>query len=177
MRFQCPAANPWPLARCDLKPASTTRDNRGRLHIPVAPDVAASPPQSCTQQSVTIPPEAGAKFHQELLYGSAEWQTAYNSLRNTNEGMNGYLKDSAHENLDNPDRRRIHGVAAQTLLVAFLVVAANVRKIRTFLYAGRVGKSNNGKRPRRRVTKPINTWRPKSSTVSTTGDPDPPLIV
>jgi len=56
------------------------------------------------------------------------------------------------------------------------VVAANVRKIRTFLYTGRVGNPLRGKRPRRRVTESIKTWRPKSSTVSTTGDPDPPLI-
>ena len=31
------------------------------------------------------------------------------------------------------DERRIHGLAAQSVLVAFLVVAANVRKIRAFM--------------------------------------------
>jgi hypothetical protein len=35
--------------------------------------------------------------------------------------------------LDNPERRRIRGVAAQSVFVAFLLVAANMRKTRTFL--------------------------------------------
>jgi hypothetical protein len=86
-----------------------TRDTLGRLHIHVAADVASAPPKSCTQESVTVPPSAGAKFHQELVFESPEWKFAYNSLRNTNEGMNGYIKDPAHEALDDPGRRRIHG--------------------------------------------------------------------
>ena len=63
-----------------------------------------APPKSCTQQSVTVPPTAGAKFHQELVFESPEWDFAYHSLRNTNEGMNGYVKDPAHEALDDPGR-------------------------------------------------------------------------
>ena len=161
------------MVRCPLKPASTTRDNRGRLHIAVGPELAANPPRSCTQQSVTLPPEAGAKFRQELLFGSPQWKTAYNSLRNTNEGMNGYLKDPANEALDDPGRRRIHGVAAQSVLVAFLVVAANVRKIRTFMswHPGTLPR----RRARRRTTKPVSAWRPPSPGVALTADPDPPL--
>ena len=65
-----------------------------------------------------MPPAAGARFHPELAFESPEWKFAYNSLRNTNEGMNGYIKDPAHEALDDPGRRRIHGVAAQSLFVA-----------------------------------------------------------
>jgi hypothetical protein len=79
------AANPWPLARCELKPALVRTQNRGGFRIMVRPDVATNPPPSCTQQSVTIPPAAGAKFAQTLLYGSAEWQAMYATLRNTNE--------------------------------------------------------------------------------------------
>jgi hypothetical protein len=89
VRLQCPAAGTWPTARCPLKPASMTRDTLGRLHIPVAADLAVAPPKSCTQQSVTVPPSAGAKFHQELVFESPVWKFAYNSQRNTNEGMNG----------------------------------------------------------------------------------------
>jgi len=111
----------------------------------------------------------------EPLYGSAEWQTAYNSLRNTNEGMNGYIKDPAHEALDDPGRRRIHGRAAQSVLVALLVVAANVRKIRAFQFVARVGKPDKGTRPRRRATGSIKAWRPESATAAISGDPDPPL--
>jgi hypothetical protein len=95
-------------------------------------------------------------------------------LRNTNEGMNGFLKDPAHEALDEPGRRRIHGVAAQSVLTALLVMAANVRKIRTFLAtkaATRIGAA----RPRRRRTRSIETWRPTSLSARPTPGPDPPL--
>ncbi len=176
VRLQCPAAGSWPMARCPLKPASMTRDTLGRLHIPVAADLAAAPPKSCTQQSVTVPPTAGAKFHQELVFESPEWKFAYNALRNTNEGMNGYVKDPAHEALDDPGRRRIHGVAAQSLSVALLVVAANVRKIRLFLAARTVEGSSRSRRPRRRKTTPITHWRPPAATATGSSDPDPPLI-
>src|SRR5664280_2758331 len=100
-----------------------------RLRIPVTDH----PPPICTQQSVTVPPEAGAKFAQPLLYGSDEWQAAYATLRSTNEGMNGFLKDGAREALGDPQRRRIRGVAAQSVFVALLLCAANLRKIDRFL--------------------------------------------
>ena len=176
VRLQCPAAGSWKMARCPLKPASMTRDTRGRLHIHVNADLAAAPPKSCTQESVTVPPSAGAKFHQELLFESPEWKFAYNSLRNTNEGMNGFIKDPSQEALDDPGRRRIHGVAAQSLSVALLVVAANVRKIRSFLAARTAEGSTKPRRPRRRKTSSIAHWRPPSATATGSSDPDPPLI-
>jgi hypothetical protein len=36
----------------------------GRIRIPVSADGRRPPPKICTQQSVTVPPEAGAKFGQ-----------------------------------------------------------------------------------------------------------------
>jgi len=122
-----------------------------------------------------VPPSAGAKFQQELVFESREWKFAYNSLRNTNEGMNGYSKDPAHEALDDPGRRRIHGVAAQSLFVALLVVAANVRKIRSFVAGTATGRSNKPRRPRRRKTTPITQWRPTAAAASGSSDPDPPI--
>jgi len=38
--------------------------------------------------------------------------------------MNGFVKDGAHEALGDPQRRRIRGVVAQSVLVAFLLLAA-----------------------------------------------------
>jgi hypothetical protein len=58
--------------------------------------------------------------------------STYATLRNTNNGFNGYVKDLAHEALDDAGHRRLNGVAAQSMLTALLVMAANVRKIRTF---------------------------------------------
>jgi hypothetical protein len=89
--------------------------------------------------------------------------------------MNGYIKDPAHEALDDPGRRRIHGRAALSVLVALLVVAANVRKIRAFQFAVSAGKPDKGTRPRRWVTGSIKAWRPKSAIAAISGDPDPPL--
>ena len=121
VRLRCPASNPAPVARCDVKPASVRPSTQGRLRIPVTAAVADHPPKICTQQSVTVPPEAGAKFAQPLLYGSEEWQAAYATLRSTNEGMNGFMKDGAREALGDPHRRRIRGVAAQSVFVALLL--------------------------------------------------------
>ena len=110
------------------------------------------------------------------MFESPEWGFAYHSLRNTNEGINGYIKDPAHEALDDPGRRPIHGVAAQSLFVALLVVAANVRKIRSFQAARTAGGSSKPRRPRRRKTTPITHWRPSAATATDSSDPDPPLI-
>jgi len=177
VRMQCPAANQWQLARCDLKPASVSDATQGRLRIMPSAQLKDSPPPSCTQQSVTISPDAGAKHHQELLFQSAAWHTTYSLLRNTNEGMNGYVKDPAHEALDEPGRRRVHGVAAQSVITAFSMMAANVRKIRTFLAMKSQALSGSVKRrPRRRRTRPIQSWHPASLGLDPTPEPEPPLI-
>ena len=90
--------------------------------------------------------------------------------------MNGYIKDPAHEALDDPGRRRIHGVAAQSLSVALLVVAANLRKIRSFLAARALESSSKPRRPRRRRATPVGHWRPSAAAATGSSDPDPPLI-
>ena len=177
VRFACPAANPWPMARCDLKPASTSTKTQGRPRIPLKSDIGAAPPPSCSQQSVTIPPEAGAKLSQELLYGSAEWHAVYATLRNSNEGFHGYVKDPAHEALDDPARRRVHGVAAQSLCTALLLLAANVRKIRTFLKQNPTPLPPAARpRARRRRSASLDHWRPKGMQVTPPSTSDPPVI-
>jgi hypothetical protein len=59
-------------------------------------------PAICVQQSITLPPEAGAKLAQYLCFGSPEWRERYGTLRNAVEGFNGFVKDGAHEALDDP---------------------------------------------------------------------------
>jgi hypothetical protein len=176
VRLQCPASNPWPMAQCDLKPSSVRPETRGRVRIPVSASLIQSPPPSCTQQSVTIPPEAGAKFAQELTYGSDAWHAVYSTLRNTNEGIHGFVKDGAHEALDDPRRRRLLGVAAQSIIVAFLLMAANVRKIEAFHneVVTSIGPTRR-RPPRRRLTKPIDTWRPGTPDTQVLPGHDPPL--
>jgi len=41
------------------------------------------------------------------------------------------MKDDAHEQLEAAGRRRIRGIAAQTLLIGFLVISANLRKLQS----------------------------------------------
>jgi hypothetical protein len=43
--------------------------------------------------------------------------------------LNGFMKDTAHECLQCPARRRVRGIAAQSLFVGLLAMAANIRKI------------------------------------------------
>ena len=90
------------------------------------------PPKVCTQSAVTIAPDIGARHRQDLAFGSADWARTYATYRNTIEGWNGFVKDPAHEALAAPGRRRVRGIAAQSIFVTLLLMAANFRKIATF---------------------------------------------
>jgi len=175
IRVRCPASNPQPVARCDLKPTSVHSGTQGRLRIPVKRDIATHRPKICTQQSITLPPENGAKYAQELPYRSDSWKAKYSVLRNGIEGFNGFVKDGNHHVLDDPERRRIHGVAAQSVFVALLLVAANMRKIRTFL--GELAAQKTGKLRRlapRRRTRDLGAWLPATGAIDPQVEPEPP---
>ncbi|WP_460302016.1 hypothetical protein [Actinocorallia aurea] len=47
------------------------------------PQPPTGPPKICTQTSITLAPEYGAKHWQPLPYGGPEWQRVYFRLRNT----------------------------------------------------------------------------------------------
>ncbi len=132
-RMCCPAAGPAPRFVAPLKPESEGGNGKVRTRIPVTDALALHQPKVCTQQSITVPPDVGAKCRQELPHESPEWRATYRTLRNSNEGMNGFFKDGSREAVDDPERRRIRGVAAQSILVAFQLFAANMRKIGDFL--------------------------------------------
>jgi hypothetical protein len=127
-RFACPAQGAHPHLCCALRPASVPL---ALGKIPVL-DPPADPPKVCTQSAVTIAPDIGARHRQDLAFGSAEWAQVYATYRNTIEGTNGYVKDPAHESLQSPGRRRVRGIAAQSLFVSLLLMAANFRKIAAF---------------------------------------------
>ena len=154
----CPATGPNPTVSCPLKTASQHHDGRVRVMVQPSPMLMEHAPPCCTQGSVTIGPEPMAKLRQDLAYESPEWNAHYHTLRATIEGMNGYLKDGAREALDDPEKRRIRGVAAQSLFVALLVFAANYRKIREFRRSSATTPGPGRKRPSRRAGKPISEW-------------------
>ena len=66
------------------------------------------------------------------------------------KGLNGYAKDPAHQALAQPGRRRVRGIAACSLFTALLLMAANIRKIRTWRALTASGKAATAHRARRR---------------------------
>jgi len=124
-RFMCPAQGARPKVRCELRPASLALVGARTVNPPT------SPPLLCSQHAITIAPDVAARHAQSFAYGSEEWARHYATLRNTIEGWNGFVKDPAHEALAQPARRRVRGIAAQSIFVTLLIVAANLRKIET----------------------------------------------
>jgi hypothetical protein len=145
-RLSCPAAGHRPRLICPLRQASTSpRDGRPKVLQP-----PAEPPRICTQTAITIAPDIGARYRQDLPYGSPAWHKTYATLRNTIEGLNGYAKDPAHQALAQPARRRVRGIAAQSLFTALLLMAANIRKIRAWRALTTRDKARITQRARRR---------------------------
>ena len=71
-------------------------------------------------------------------------------MRNTIEGLNGLIKDPAHEALAQAARRRVCGIAAQSVFTALLLIAANIRKIRAWRALTARDKTRTTQRARRR---------------------------
>jgi hypothetical protein len=127
-RLTCPATGKHPGLMCPLRQASLSpRDGRPKVLQP-SPEL----PRLCRQTAITIAPGTGARYRQDLPYGGPAWHARYATLRNTIEGLNGYVKDPAHQALAQPARRRVRGIAAQSLFTALLLIAANIRKIRAW---------------------------------------------
>ncbi len=117
-----------PGVKCPIRPSS---NQAGSPKAKVF-DAPSCPAKICSAASVTIAPDVGVRHRQELAFGSRAWAKRYATLRNTIEGLNGYIKDPAHESLAAPGRRRVRGIAAQSIFVAILTMAANLRKIKAF---------------------------------------------
>jgi hypothetical protein len=147
-RLSCPALGHHPGLMCPLRQASLTpRDGRAKVLQP-----PPEPPRICRQTAITIAPDTGARYRQDLPYGSPAWHRSYATLRNTIEGLNGLIKDPAHEALAQPARRRVRGIAAQSVFTALLLMAANIRKIRAWRALTARGKARITRRARRRVS-------------------------
>jgi hypothetical protein len=147
-RLSCPAAGKHPRLICPLRQASLSpRDGRAKALQP-----PPEPAKICTQSAITIAPDIGARYRQDLPYASPAWHARYATLRNTIEGLNGLVKDPAHEALAQPARRRVRGIAAQSIFTALLLIAANIRKIRAWRALTPRDKARITHRTRRRRT-------------------------
>lgn len=181
VRRKCGAAGKSPMCKCENKPPSVEKrlihrtpegepaDHRPTIY-PAASNVSTdNPPPICTASYVTIPDEAGAKWQQDLPYGTADHANVYNALRDSQEGFHGFVKDGAKEALEHPDRRRVHGIAAQGIFTAFLLAAANLRKIRTFYDNAEVDE-NGDYYVRRKTTGIDHEVNPPGAAPSTPGE-------
>ena len=61
-----------------------------------------------------------------------KWRGWY-GLRSTIEAFNGYIKDPIHTDIEDPGLRRARGNTFAYLVATLVIVAANVRKIASFL--------------------------------------------
>ena len=147
-RLSCPALGTHPRLICPLRDASLSpRDGRPKVLQP-----PQEPPKTCRQTAITLAPDVGARYRQDLPCGSPAWHARYATLRNTIEGLNGYAKDPAHQALAAPGRRRARGIAACSLFTALLLMAANIRKIRAWRALTATGQAGPARRARRRRT-------------------------
>ena len=136
-RYVCPALTDRATVSCVMRPDGPLRSSDEPSYKDHA--VADEPPDFagdiCTQGSVKITrADLGTfeKYAQDLQYGSQEWEDRYRPARSMVEGFNGYIKDEAHERIDQKANRRSRGFAANALVAAIGLVASNVRKIRSF---------------------------------------------
>ena len=135
-----------PQADLPAAPSLAIPPRRARQGTPAT----VEPPRICRQTAITIAPDIGARYRQDLPYGSPAWHKTYATLRNTIEGLNGYAKDPAHEALAQPARRRVRGIAAQPVFTALLLTAASIRKIRAWRALTARDKARITERARRR---------------------------
>lgn len=122
------------LVKCAQEPGSLVPQKRfdGRPVMPLLVTTAGAVPKICQATTVTIHAGVHAKHQQDLVYESPEWNGVYHSLRNSIEGENAHAKDTATYGVEEAKRRRVRGVAATTLLTAFMIAAENLRKIAAF---------------------------------------------
>jgi hypothetical protein len=135
VRRKCPAlgtsATTSPQISCPISLTPKRPAKPGAVQVRIT-DQAKVGGAICTSGSITFPLEVGAKYGQELQYGSPEHRRRYATLRNTIEGYNGTVKDPARGALEESRRRRCRGIAAQSVLTAFILAAENLERIKSF---------------------------------------------
>lgn len=141
-RWTCPAAGASPTAKCPLKnrslqsrPTTVINGTKLDLRLDISPskDLLNQPPAVCRQDTITIQPIEGSKYRQALRFGSPEHTRVYHLLRETQEGLHGFAKDESKEALGAASRRRVRGLAANSIVASTLLAAAGIRKVASFL--------------------------------------------
>ena len=148
-KFACPAEGAGATVDCPFK--GQCAKTRGKLTKVMPRDLPTNKPKVCSQTTITIPLEAGAKYAQSLQWGTEEWHSAYTYPRQTIESKNASLKAGNGEMLGDRTRRMMRGMAAHTLAVAVLVTVHNIRTIERHLVVPRRNRPKPVRRERRRA--------------------------
>ena len=96
--------------------------------VVVDPPELGVAPKCCSQKTVSVPGPAIMKLRQELYWGSPEFCESY-SRRSNIEGVFGNLRDTSNQNIKR-GFCRVSGLVKTSLMLAFEVVAANIRLVR-----------------------------------------------
>ena len=107
------------------------------------------PDKVCTQKSITIGPSPGAKWRQDIQYGTEAWRREM-GRRNEAEHFNADLKSAIQGALDSAGRRQVKGRTAATVFTAITIVAENVRRIDVFVAIQAKPKASKPRSKRRR---------------------------
>jgi len=118
-RAMCPAVAG--KVRCPLRPDSMTL-GRDRPEILTPP---GHPPACCTQQTITIPPSAGAKTRQKHDYPGPAWRRSY-ARRTSAERAFATIKDPATTSIARGWCRQM-GLTPLALWTACLLIVRNLR--------------------------------------------------
>jgi hypothetical protein len=118
-RVACPAV--MGKIRCPLRPSSMTL-NRGRPEILTPPE---SPQACCTQQTITVPPDVGAKTRQKHDYPSAAHRRSYARRTGAERGF-ATAKDPASNDITR-GWCRLMGLTPLMLFTTTLPVVRNQR--------------------------------------------------
>lgn len=193
-RWGCPASGSHPASTCPLKPKSQDHLFIGgptlgirTLRNGVIPDPQTQTngiwPKPCRQESVSIDLRVtetdtdqnkrnAARYAQDLIFGTDESTDTYNVLRQSQEGLHGFMKDEAKEALGSPGKRRVRGLAAQSLFAAVLLAAAGIRKVRIFLRNAKPDTNGDLYVPRRKRKGEHATTHLPPGSKGTRGDPE-----
>jgi hypothetical protein len=158
-RAQCPAA--MGKIRCPLRPPSMTLD-RDRPEILTPPE---HPQACCTQQTITVPPDALAKTAQKHDYPSAAWRRSYTRRTGAERGF-ATAKDPASNTIAR-GWCRLMGQAPLMLFTTTLLVVRNQR----ILTAWNTRQEDNTRRAAAGLPPKTRRRRRKTLTALATGPP------
>lgn len=123
-RMMCPAGAG--KVRCETCPFSLQLPKDWPLVVD--PPAIETAPKGCRQRTVTIPGWVTSKLRQRHTWGTDPWIESY-SRRTHIEGFFGNIRDASNQNISR-GFCRVVGLVKTSLMVAFVVMAANLRILR-----------------------------------------------